>query len=179
MAKYAMDMVLEYAKVFYDNRDMGGDNNKVAKKVQAHDGQYVVNGYFTDEAQIEQLLSDGLDPEPLGNDRIKEGSDLGIGKFIKLSRMHDHKMTFTNKKGEPTEVDFGGEPMVVNLTNGLENKSRWTLEGDGSLGNGTEAKVQFETYSNGAGVRLVAIAVTKHVAWEEYVPTEEDEMFTL
>lgn len=177
MAKYTMDMVLEYAKVFEENRDMGGDTNNAAKKAMKHDGQYVVNAYFTDEDQIIQLLAEGLDPKPMGNDRVKEGADLGIGKFIKLARMHDHVMTFTNKRGEPTEVDFGGAPKVVNLTNGVENKDWWSFDNDGALGHGTKAKVQFETYSNGAGLRLIAIGVTDHVAWEDNNSSADDELF--
>lgn len=177
MAKHTMDMVLEYAKVFEENRDMGGDQNNAAKKAARHNGQYVVNAYFTSEDQITELLEGGMVPSNLGNDRVKEGSDFGIGKFIKLARMHDHVMTFTDKKGNPTEVDFGGAPKVVNLTNGVENKTWWSFEEDGTLGNGTKAKVQFETYSNGTGVRLIAIGVTDHVAWEEKSSSADDELF--
>jgi len=178
MAKHTMDMVLEYAKVFEENRDMGGDQNNAAKKAARHNGQYVVNAYFTSEDQITELLEAGMDPKPMGNDRVKEGSDFGIGKYIKLTRMHDHVMTFTDKKGNPTEVDFGGSPKVVNLTNGVENKSWWSFDDDGTLGNGTKAKVQFETYSNGAGVRLIALGVTDHVAWEDTSGSSaDDELF--
>lgn len=176
MAKHTIDMVLEYAKVFEENRDMGGDQNNAAKKAAKHNGQYVTNAYFTDEGQITKLLEGGLDPKPMGNDRIKEGNSFGIGKYVKLTRMHDHVMTFTDKRGNPTEVDFGGAPVVVNITNGLENKSLWSFDEDGTLGNGTKAKVQFETYSKGAGVRLIAIAVTDHVAWEE-TSSADDEIF--
>ena len=178
MAKHTMDMVLEYPRVFEGNRDMGWDKNNAAIKAAKHNVQYVVNAYFTSEEQIEELLEAGMQPKPLGNDRVKEGNSFGIGKFVKLTRMHDHKMTFSDKNGKETEVDFGGAPKVVNLTNGVENKSWWTLEEDGELGNGTRAKVQFETYSNGAGVRLLAVGVTDHVAYEGGgVSTEDDELF--
>ena len=178
MAKHTMDMVLEYPRVFEGNRDMGGDKNNAAIKAAKHNGQYVVNAYFTSEEQIEELLEAGMQPKPLGHDRVKEGNSFGIGKFVKLVRMHDHKMTFSDKNGKETEVDFGGAPKVVNLTNGVENKSWWSLEEDGELGNGTRAKVQFETYSNGAGVRLLAVGVTDHVAYEGGgVSTEDDELF--
>ena len=106
MTKFAMEMILEYPKVFEENRDMGGDQNNAAKKAAKHDGQYVVNAYFTSEEQIQELLEGGMDPMPMGNKRVKEGNDFGIGKYVKLTRMHDHKMTFTDKKGNPTEVDF-------------------------------------------------------------------------
>jgi len=177
MAKHTMEMVLEYPKVFEENRDMGGDGNNAAKKAAKHNGQYVVNAYFTSEEQIEELLEAGMDPKPMGNDRVKEGNNFGIGKFVKLTRMHDHKMTFSDKNGKETEVDFGGAPSVVNVTNGVENRSRWLLSEDGALGNGTKAMVQFETYSKGAGLRLIGIAVTDHVAYEAASSSEYDEMF--
>lgn len=178
MAKHTMDMVLEYAKVFEENRDMGSDLNNAAKKAAQHNGQYVTNAYFTSEDQITELLEGGMDPTPMGNQRVKEGNDFGIGKYIKLARMHDHVMTFTDKNGKETEVDFGGAPKVVNLTNGIENKDWWSFDNDGTLGNGTKAKVQFETYANGAGLRLVAVGVTDHVAWEENSgPSEDDKLF--
>ena len=178
MAKFTMDVVLEYARVFEENRDMGGDDNTAAKKAKKHNGKYSVNGYFTDESQIQELLDSGMDPKPMGHDRVKQGNDFGIGKYVKLDRMHDHVMTFTDKNGKETEVDFGGKPAVVNLTNGIENKSWWTFEEDGTLGNGTKAKVQFETYLNGSGVRLIAIGVTDHVAWvDNSIPSEDDQLF--
>ena len=38
--------------------------------------------------------------------------------------------------------------------------------------------VQFETYSKGAGLRLIAVGVTDHVAYEGGgVSTEDDELF--
>lgn len=178
MAKYTMDMVLEYAKVFYENRDEGNDSNNAAKKAKKMGGKYVINGYFTDEEQITQLLAEGLDPMPMGNARVKEGNNFGIGKYIQISRFHNHLMEFENKKGGQTKVDFGGAPTVVDLTQGAENKRRWTFD-MGELGNGTEAKVQFETYSQGAGLRLLALGVQKHVAWEGNVPTEDDALFML
>jgi len=177
MTKYTMDMVLEYAKVFEGNRDMGSDDNSAAKKAKKHNGQYVVNAYFTNEDDIEKITADGIDLKPLGHDRIKEGSSLGIGKYIKLSRMHDHVMTFKDKNGDDVDVDLGGPPKVVNLTEGPENKRYWLFDEDGALGNGTKAKVQWETYSNGAGTRLANIGVMEHVAFEGSAPSADDEMF--
>jgi hypothetical protein len=59
------------------------------------------------------------------------------------------------------------------------HKSWWSFEEGGPLGNGTEAMVQFETYSNGAGVRIVNIGVLEHVAYEanENPNSEYDAMF--
>jgi hypothetical protein len=181
MAKYTMDMVLEYAKVFEENADRGKeDGPRAAQAIFAKGGQYVVNAYFTDEAQIEQLLKDGLDPAPMNSQRIQEGNPaFGIGKFVKMKRMISDIKSFNDRKtGAPVEIDYGGPVGVVNLTNGTDNKSWWTFSEDGPLGNGTEAKVQFELYANGAGIRLVNIGVISHVPFESTnTVTEDDKLF--
>ena len=106
MAKYTLDMVLEYAKVFPENADMGNPDGPAWQKAIADKGgQYVVNAFFTDEEQIDRLMSDGF-----------------------------------------------------------------------KLGNGTRAKVQFETYADGNGVRLNGIAVTELVE-RTSEPTEDDQIF--
>ena len=57
MAKYTMEMILEYAKVFPENADMGDPNGpRAAQAIHDKGGQYIVNAYFTDEEQIELLL---------------------------------------------------------------------------------------------------------------------------
>jgi hypothetical protein len=182
MAKYTMEMVLEYAKIFPENADMGDpEGGKAAKSVHAKGGQYVVNAYFTSEEQIEKLLADGMDPSPMNHARVIEGnSEYGIGKFIKLKRqVPDNIKTFENKKGT-VEINYGGPVGVVNLTNGTDNKSWWSLEEDGLIGNGTRAMVQFEMYADGAGLRLVNVGILEHVPYESnnsnYDPAA-DEMF--
>jgi len=181
MAKYTMDMVLEYAKVFEQNADMGSpDGPRAAQAIYANGGQFITNAYFTDQAQIDQLEKEGLDLHPMKSDRILQGNaDLGIGKYMKIKRKVSDVKTFTdNKTGEPVEVDYGGAPKVVDLTQGRENKRMWDFEADGPLGNGTKAKVQFDVYANGAGVRLLNIGVTEHVAYEKNsVISEDDELF--
>jgi len=181
MAKYTMDMVLEYAKILPENADMGSPTgSKAAKAIHDKGGQYIVNAYFTSEDQIETLLKAGLNPAPMNSPRILEGNaDFGIGKFIKLKRqVKDDIKTFTNKTGEVT-INYGGPVGVVNLTNGVENKSWWSLETDGLIGNGSRAMVQFEMYADGSGLRLVNVGITEHVPYEgnsNYDPTV-DEMF--
>jgi hypothetical protein len=176
-----MDMVLEYAKVFPENADMGDENgNKTQKSIHAKGGQYIVNAYFTSQEQIDQLLVDGMNPSPMNSPRILKGNfDFGIGSFIKLKRdVNDNIKTFENK-GKETVVNYGGPVGVVNLTKGQDNKSWWSLEEDGPLGNGTRAMVQFEMYAEGSGLRLKNIGVTSHVPYEtnsEY-DNSADEMF--
>lgn len=177
MPKYTMDMVLEYAKVFPENADMGSpDGSRAAQAVHSKGGQYKVNLYFTDEEQIQQLLGDGLDPRPMNNDRIKEGrEEFGIGKYMEAKRsVQDNVKVFENKSG-PVEINYGGAPGVVDLRD-PDNKRWWSFEEDGTLGNGTRAMVQFETYSNGAGVRLKNIGVTELVEWEP-MENPDDELF--
>lgn len=183
MAKYTMEMVLEYAKIFPENADMGDPDSqiKVVRDIAKKGGQYIVNLYFTDEDQIQKLLEEGLDPKPMGNDRVLNGKEeYGIGKYMKAKRLvSDDIKTFTQKKGGEVEVNYGGAPGVVDLTQGAENKRWWSYEEDGPLGNGTKALVQFETYSNGAGVRIVNVGVTEHVPYEqnENPNAEYNEMF--
>ena len=47
----------------------------------------------------------------------------------------------------------------------MDNKRLWSFEEDGPLGNGTGAKVMFDMYK-GTTLRLEAIGVTNHVAYE-------------
>lgn len=171
MPKYTMEMVIEYARVFPENADMGDAESKLKllRDIANKGGQYAVNLYFTSEEQIKQLLAEGMDPEPMGNDRILNGNEFGIGKYIKAKRdVQDKLYTFTQKNGTEVEVNYGGAPGIVDLTQGAENKRWWSYEEDGPLGNGTKALVQFETYSNGAGIRIVNIGVTDHVPYEQH-----------
>lgn len=179
MTKYTMDMVLQYAKVFPENADYGDPRgNRIAKSIADKGGQYVVQAYFTDPSQIEELLQDGLKPIVMDNPRIIDGdAQFGIGKYMKLKRGVTDIKTFTDRNGKPFEKDYGGAPGIVNLTEGVDNKRAWVFSEDGPLGNGTEAKVQFDTYSNGSGVRLLNIGVTNHVPYSEGGPTEDDQLF--
>jgi hypothetical protein len=181
MPKYTMEMVLEYAKVFPENADMGNpDGPRAAQAVHQKGGQYTVNAYFTSEDQIQELVDGGLDLNPMNSERIKTGNEeYGIGKFINLKRpVPDNIKTFENKNG-PVEVNYGGAPGVVNLTEGKENKRWWSFEEDGYIGNGSKATVQFETYAQGAGVRLKNIGVTEHVPYEPNTTDEGDELFNM
>jgi|TARA_B110000977_G_C10899887_1_gene424818 hypothetical protein len=180
MAKYTMDMILEYAKVFPENADMGSpDGPRAAQAVHQSGGQFITNAYFTEEAQIGHLEKEGLDLHPMNSDRIRQGNaDLGIGKYMKVKRKVSDVKNFTDRNGEPVTIDYGGAPTVVNLTEGRENKRLWNFSEDGPLGNGTKAKVQFEVYANGAGVRLLNVGVTDHVPYESNnAVSEDDELF--
>lgn len=178
MARYTLDMVLEYAKVFPENADMGNmEGPQWQQNIAKKGGQYVVNAYFTSEEQLEQLLADGLKETVMGNPRIIEGKqEFGIGKYIKLKRgvpddIRDWIDPMTKEK-----TNLGGPVKVVDVRQGRENARKWSFADDGELGNGTKAKVQFETYSDGNGVRLNGIAVTELVTYSAE-PTDDDLMF--
>jgi hypothetical protein len=79
-----------------------------------------------------------------------------------------------SKTGNMVTMDFGGVPVVIDMTNGKENRKKWDFDKQGPLGNGTEALVQYDLYNG--NLRLEAIAVTKHVVYEE-TASEEDEIF--
>lgn len=177
MAVYDMEMVLEWAKVFPENADMGDPNgNRVAKSIADKGGQFIVQAYFTDEAQIEKLLEEGLNPSPMNSDRIIEGnSSFGIGKYMKLKRLVKDEKTFTDRNGKQFTKDYGGTPNVVDLRDGIENKRLWSFADDGPLINGTKARVQFETYSNGSGVRLLNIGVLDLAESSDYDNTNNSE----
>lgn len=178
MPMYDMEMVLEWAKIFPENADMGDPKgNNAARSVAAKGGQFIVNGYFTDESQIEKLLSEGLQAEVNGHPRIISGNEVyGIGKYMKLKRLINDVKTFTDRHGKEFTRDFGGAPNVVDLRDGVENKRRWSFADDGPLGNGTKARVQFETYVNGSGVRLINIGVLDLV---EYSSNETVETWAM
>ena len=168
MAKQTMEMILEYAKVFPENADMGDpDGPNAAQAVHAKGGQYIVNAYFTSQEQIKTLLASGLQETVNGHPRIIDGNaEFGIGKYMKLKRqVEDLVKVFQDKSGKDVEVNYGGPVGVVDLRD-PENKRWWSFEEDGPFGNGTKAMVHFDVYRRGSGVRLVNVGVTDHVPYE-------------
>lgn len=160
--------ILEYAKVFEENRDMGtnGKNPGIDKLMKEVDGRYSTRVYPINEEEMEKARNILVDPMFGGHPRFKEGNpDFGVGLYFDLKR--DHK----DKSGID---DFGGQPEVVHW--GEDNKNDpWIMENDGELGNGTEAIVKFTTRGEDTtqSVRLVKIGVINLV---EYV-REEGERF--
>ena len=184
MAKVTLDMVLEYAQVFEKNMDKGNaeSTEKWLRDLAKSGGQTKVNCYFTSEDQIAELEKQGFEATGINPkngeafNRIKDGNpEFGIGKYIVLKRPLKDVKEFKNKKtGEFEEMDFGGLPKIVDLRD-FPNKRYWDVEVDGELGNGTEAKVQFDLYK-GTPKRLEAIGVTNLVEWSA-MDNQEDELF--
>jgi len=177
--KFDMKMVLEYAKVFEENYDKGDPDAPVKSApgtVAKKGGQTVVNVYFTSEEDKQKLINAGLDLKPMGHDRIKKGNqEFGIGEFVKVTRGYkEFTKVFENKKGGTTEVNYGGLPKVLDYRD-PEAKKLWSVADDGFLGNGTEAIVRFDMYSDGAGLRLEALAITNLVEYEQGDTREKSE----
>lgn len=185
MTKYTYDMVLEYAQVFENNIDKGDENSseKWMRELFKSGGQAKVNAYFTSEEQIDRLVEAGFERNAINPrtkeevDRIKDGNPaFGIGKYITLKRkISDLKEVKDRKTGEFRVVEFGGMPKVVDLRN-LPDKRMWSVEEDGFLGNGTEAKIMFDLY-NSSGIRLEAIGVTNLVPYEVNQSDADEELF--
>ena len=169
--KFDMKMVLEYTRVFEENYDKGDPDAPIKSAqgtVAKKGGQTTLNAYFTSEEDKQKLIAAGLDLKPMGHDRIKKGDqELGIGEYIKLSRNYkDNIKVFENKKGGSTEINYGGLPKVLDLRDPT-NKKVWSVAEDGLVGNGSEAIVRFDMYSDGAGLRLEAVAITQLVEYEQ------------
>jgi len=188
--KYTMtlDMVLEYPKVF-DQEGKPGDldrgNPKAEEKWLRDLSKNPVakgNFYFTSEEQIEFLESyDGFErmvtnPKTGATvDRIKDGNpDLGIGKYITLTRKLYDTKEFVNKKGEVQEMNKGGVPSVKILTPLEDTDKEAFVEYDydelGAPSNGTESKVRFEPRY----MRLEALGITNLI---EYVEGDQEDDF--
>lgn len=183
--KYTMtlDMVLEYTKIFDQEGKPGdidrGDPKSSEKWLRdlAKNPKATGNFYFTSEEQIEFLENYEGFERMVNNpktgaevDRIKEGNpDLGIGKYIVLTRRMEDLKEFVNKKGELQELDKGGVPSVKILTPTEDGTGEVFVEYDydelGAPSNGTEAKVRFEPRY----MRLEAIGITNLI---EYVDGE-------
>lgn len=184
MAKHSMEFVLAWAKVFEENLDLGDpkSSEKWLRELAKNGGQASVNCYFKSEDQVEELLAQGFQQTTLNPrtgkeiNRIKSGdAELGIGQYVVLTRkMNNVKEWPDSKTGNMVTMDFGGVPVVIDMTNGKENRKKWDFAKQGPLGNGTEALVQYDLYNG--NLRLEAIAVTKHVVYEE-TASEEDEIF--
>lgn len=180
MARYTLNMILEWAKVFPENADMGDpEGPKWKQEISKKGGQYVVNAYFTSQDDIDKLVQDGFKTTVMGNERISNGNEnLGIGKFMKIKRNVANDIRDWIDPVTKENVNLGGPVKVVDLRQGKEAARKWDFGTDGELGNGTKALVQFETYADGNGIRLNGVAVTELVERTQEV-TEDDMIFAV
>jgi len=148
MAKFIKAVgTVEWAKIFPQNMDKGGDENNAAKAVKKAGGQYVMDFYPDDpDGFIADLEKNGVDMAPMGYKRIKEKDGR---TFIKLKRKHIG----------PFE-EAGGPPKVVD-----SDKAPWDMDENGEVGNGSKVGVVLDSYNG--NIRLAAVQVLELVEYQE------------
>ena len=161
-----VDGYAEYAKVFPENRDTADKTTHpgIKKMLNQSNGQYSINFYPVDETELNKCFGPLSHKMYGGVVRLREGRDLGVGKFIQLKRKHEDIRT--TAKGE---VNFGGPVEVVHFSEDEDTKGKpWSFEEDGTIGNGSLVRVKFSVYGEGTtqSVRLEKVGVIEHVAYE-------------
>lgn len=153
MAKFIKAVgTVQWAKIFPQNMDEGGDDNNAAKAVKKAGGQYIMDFYPDDPDAFQQdLESAGVDMAPMGHDRMKQ-KDGRV--FTKLKRKHIG----------PFE-EAGGPPKVVD-----SDKAPWDMDEQGEIGNGSKVGVVLDVYNG--NIRLAAVQVLELVEYES--PDLED-----
>jgi len=136
----------EWAKIFPQNMDKGGDENNAAKAVKKAGGQYVMDFYPDDpDAFIEDLKKNNVDMAPMGHDRMKT-KDGRV--YTKLKRKHIG----------PFE-EAGGPPKVLDA-----DKQTWDMDEQGEVGNGSKVGVVLDNYNG--NIRLAAVQVLELVEYQ-------------
>lgn len=156
-----LDAELEYAQVFYENRDMGNDQVDHSDT----DGMYKVT-LILDEANRDKAIEAGCPAKQGAHDQFKPFDRDGVTLYkTNVRRPHLHpRFMQRDENGQDTDQRLVvGPPKVFDLNAALaawseaDEKGRvddyataWTME-DGLLGNGTKAKVKLAIQS-GVGV---------------------------
>jgi len=146
MAKRGVKLraVLEWAKVFKENRDLTGykPNPTIEGSYESTDGACTVN-IILDGENVELLKATGFA-------RTFKNDPEGRGQMVKVDRKFN------------TGYDFSsGAPSIFNA----DTNEKWTFD-DGELGNGTIADVYLSVYDTKYGTigsRIDRIDVLDHV----------------
>ena len=177
-----VDASLRYAKVFYDNRDMGRPGTDV--DYTDIDGQYQVEVLVT-EAQKAEMIEQGIPEISMGYTQFKkEGEDLFA---YRLKRPQKSK-SLKDDNGNP--VVFG-PPVVFDYNKAVAAMKEagtgklgdyivpWDMSSDGLIGNGSKAYVTYTVYKNGKKriIKLEKIGIYDHVKYEPQVQDGEMVMF--
>lgn len=149
----SMTGYLEYARIFPENID----NHEMHEKTQ---GQFNVNFYPENEAEVEKYYAAGAPKQSMGYPTFKNGSEYGTGQYTKLKRPNVH----------PKFDNWVSAPLVFDFRNG-ESTKQWNFEEDGEIGNGSKAIVKVSVYGEGS----TAIRTLERVAILELVPYERAE----
>lgn len=175
-----VDAQLRYAKVFYDNRDMGRPGTDV--DYTDIDGQYQVE-VLVSQAQKDEMIAQGIPEISMGYPQFKkEGEDLFA---YRLKRPHKSKslkeddgtpvvfgppIVFDYKKAEAAAKDKGGKLS--------DHITPWDMKTDGLIGNGSKAYVTYTVYKNGKKriIKLEKIGIYDHVKYEGQAPADGEMM---
>ncbi len=155
---------IEWAKIFYDNRDLVSTNKGVQNMLKEADGVYKLNFYPKDDEELKKAKNCGLSEDLYGGgQRFKHTGNFGCGRYFELKRKHRDV-----KEVNGEEKDFGGPVEIVWFNGERGHNVPWNRETDGTIGNGSEVVVKFTVYGEGTGqtVRLIKIGVVNHVVFE-------------
>jgi len=181
--KYVIvDAILEYAKVFEQNRDMGNDKVDLSET----DGEYKVH-ILVDDANMQKMLDAGV-PAKQGafaqfHKKEFEGQTLNMFR-AKRAHKHKHFKAYDADGNLTNEPLVLGEPVVFDYNDFISKQAdnigkkpheyitKLTIE-DGLIGNGTKAKVKLrvENGTSGKGkaftkVQLESVGITDLVVYE-------------
>jgi hypothetical protein len=173
-----VDAQLRYAKVFYDNRDMGRPGTEV--DYSDTDGQYQVEVLVTAD-QKAAMIEQGIPEISMGYNQFKkEGDDLWA---YRLKRPQKSKSL---KENDGSAVVFG-PPVVFDYNLALaamkdkggklgDHIVPWDMHSDGLIGNGSKAYVTYTVYKNGKKriIKLEKIGIYEHVKYEGQAPVDGD-----
>lgn len=173
-----IDAYLMWAKVFEQNRDTaeaakakGVTHKGVIKGLEATEGKYTVNVVPATEADLTKVKEATTEFMYGGRKRFADVDvDFGTKVSFELERKHLNKVTFDTKEG-PKEFDFGGAPEIVWFNEDKGYNTKYSLEEDGFIGNGTLAKVKFSIYGGenpetSDTIRLEKIGIVNLVKFE-------------
>ncbi len=170
---------IRYAKVFYDNRDMGRPGTDV--DYTDIDGQYQVE-VIIDQTTKDEMIEQGIPEISMGYPQFKkEGED----RFsYRLKRPHKSKSL---KENDGSAVVFG-PPVVFDYNKALDAMKAnpgtkmgdhivpWDMKTDGLIGNGSKAYVTYTVYKNGKKriIKLEKIGIYEHAKYEGQAPADGD-----
>lgn len=166
-----VDATVRYAKVFYENRDMGRPGTDV--DYTATDGQYQIE-VLVDDTQKAEMIEQGIPEISMGYQQFKKDSDSGLWSY-RLKRPHLSK----NLKEDDGSRVVMGAPIVFDYNKAVEvmkekggkladHITPWDMTNDGLIGNGSKAYVTYTVYKNGKKriIDLQKIGIYDHVKYE-------------
>jgi hypothetical protein len=158
--------LFKWSKVFLENMDKGGDENKGAKEVKKRGGKFSTIMCVSDAIKA-RMIADGIHSEVLGNQMFKPSDDDPEYPWeYEAKRYVNTKMK--DDDGNMIKLD---PPVVANLKetyedeNGYTRANNWTYE-DGLIGNLSKG---YATLSIWTGEEDAQIVTLQKMGLEEVV----------